>query len=132
MTGLYNIDERNRSCFSEILVDPSHFREGIASEALLALLTHAFEHSHMRMHRVTFHAGLNNHRMRSWLEDLGLREEFVWKDSWKVQEGVWVDSVGYTIFDSEWRGKVKEALNSKVVKALKGYQQDPEAFVSSS
>ncbi|TDL26358.1 acyl-CoA N-acyltransferase [Rickenella mellea] len=132
MTGLYNIDQANLSCFSGILVDPSYFREGIASETLLTLLTHAFEDSSMHMHRVTFHTGVDNVRMRTWLEELGVREEFIWKESWKVEEGVWVDTVGYPIFEGEWRANVKEALKSKVVKALKGYQKNPKAFVSSS
>ncbi|KAH8119771.1 acyl-CoA N-acyltransferase [Phellopilus nigrolimitatus] len=105
MTGLFNIDRPNDSCSMGILIHPDYFRGGFATQVLYTLMVYAFEDDNQHMHRIVFETGADNIQMRGWLENVvGAQMEFRWREAWKAAPGQWIDAVGYSILEHEWRG----------------------------
>ncbi|KAF8522165.1 acyl-CoA N-acyltransferase [Hysterangium stoloniferum] len=113
--GLIHIDTANRSAEVGIVVSPKWHRSKIASEALYMTLKHAFEYPDLKMHRVQFTTAPDNVQMRGWLENYGIKMEYRLREAWVDGKGGWIDSVGYSILESEWpalKKKLEEKLNS--------------------
>ncbi|KII90697.1 hypothetical protein PLICRDRAFT_541879 [Plicaturopsis crispa FD-325 SS-3] len=110
---IYSIDPLNDSCWLGLLVDPAFHRGGYATEMLHALLRYVFEER--SMHRVAFDTGIDNVAMRGWLENVaGAKHEFTWRECWKDGPGQWLDVVGYSILEREWRDTVKGNLERRL------------------
>lgn len=114
VTGLYDIDEQNKSCCIGILIASERFREGLATETLYTLMQYAFEDEALHMHRLTFHTAADNVQMQGWLENVvGAVQEFRYREAWKSGDK-WVNTVGYSVLDREWRESVKEKLEKRL------------------
>jgi ribosomal-protein-alanine N-acetyltransferase len=111
--GLMDIDELNDSCSVGIIVSPEFHRQGIATDALYALLKFAFEDK--RLHRVKFETGTDNLMMRGWLENvIGIRQEFQMRECWKDGPGKYVDVLGYGVLKWEWTSTVRDKLEKRL------------------
>jgi len=120
MCGLFNIDRRNDSCSIGILISPDYFRRGLATEALYLLMKYTFENDSLHMHRVVYETGADNIQMRGWLENVvGADMEFRWREAWKAPEG-WVDAIGYSVLDREWKTDVEQRLRSRIASTTRG------------
>lgn len=84
---------------------PDFWGQGIASEALSALLDHLF---HKRgLHRGVAITGASNRRSRALLERLGFREEGRMVESWwECEEQRWSDELLYAILEKEWADRM--------------------------
>jgi RimJ/RimL family protein N-acetyltransferase len=110
ITGLIDVDWINRSCSVGILISSQYHRQGIATEAIHAMMRFAFEDEALKMHRCGFETGDYNVQMRGWLENVaGAKLEGISRESWKDGDK-WVDMVRYGVLDREWEGGVKDAL----------------------
>ncbi|KAG6873425.1 hypothetical protein C0995_015850 [Termitomyces sp. Mi166 len=115
-TGLFNIDETNKSCEIGILLSPHLHRKGYATEALYLVLKYAFEDR--RMHRATFETGADNLPMCSWLEKvLGATLEARRRECWSDMKGGYTDVRSYSILEWEWLGGVREKLKKLVLRS---------------
>ena len=114
ITGLINVDWVNRSCSVGILISSKYHRQGIATEAIHAMMQFAFEDEALKMHRCGFETGDYNVQMRGWLENVaGATLEGVSRECWK-DGNRWVDMVRYGVLDREWEGGVKFALERRI------------------
>lgn len=117
MTGLYNIDTTSDSCYIGILIHPDYFRSGFATQVLYTIMKYAFEDPAYLMHRVVYYTGADNVQMRGWLERVaGVQVEFSLREAWKVRKGKYVDVVGFSILENEWRDSVKGRLEARLYK----------------
>ncbi|KAJ7572027.1 acyl-CoA N-acyltransferase [Mycena floridula] len=101
-TGLHTIEKESNSCHN------------VGTEALYLVLEFAFETR--GLHRATFGTGVNNVRMRGWLEKIaGIRLEGIMRDAWKhTDKDVYYDMASYSILEGEWRDGVKERLRARL------------------
>ncbi|KDQ10909.1 hypothetical protein BOTBODRAFT_57799 [Botryobasidium botryosum FD-172 SS1] len=112
--GLFQIDRANSAAQVGIMVADTRHRTGVASEALLLLLTHAFEA--LGLHRLTFETAIDNEPMRRWFEAVHVTQETVFQEAWSDGRDGRIDVVGYRILRREWP-VVKQALETRVAKA---------------
>ncbi|KAG6886178.1 hypothetical protein C0993_000696 [Termitomyces sp. T159_Od127] len=118
-TGLFNVDETNKSCEIGILLSPHLHRKGYATEALYLVLKHAFEDR--KMHRASFETGADNLPMCSWLEKvLGATLEARRRECWSDMKGGYTDVHSYSILEWEWSGGVREKLENLVIHPVAG------------
>ena len=115
--ALWRIDLPNRAAEIGICVSPRVHRRGIATEALYVVLSHAFEHPDLRLHRVQFVTGATNVQMRGWLEGFGIAVEHRLREAWSDGRGGWLDNVGYSILEGEWPA-LKTTLEARLAARL--------------
>ncbi len=88
-------------------VDESCAGQGIAPEALLAVLGVAFEQ--VKLHRVEISIIPRNLRSRRVVEKLGVRQEGVAREYLEIN-GVWEDHTRYAMTSDEWLDRSDELL----------------------
>lgn len=89
----------------------SAWRTALNSECKLLLLRHAFET--LGCIRVQFKTDRRNERSRQAIERLGAQFEGILRQHMIMRDGVYRDSVFYSIIDSEWPA-VKERLTRRL------------------
>ncbi|MFC7275442.1 GNAT family N-acetyltransferase [Paractinoplanes rhizophilus] len=83
------------------IFDPAHGGRGYATEAVLAMIAHAFDRLGVR--RLTAGCYADNHASVRILEKVGMRrEQHGVEDSWHDELG-WVDGYTYGLLAAEWR-----------------------------
>jgi RimJ/RimL family protein N-acetyltransferase len=81
-------------------ITPAAQRSAVNTEAKLLQLTHAFEV--LGCARVEFKTDARNERSRAALARIGATEEGTLRKHMLVSDGVWRDSVYFSILDTEW------------------------------
>ncbi|KAJ7204784.1 acyl-CoA N-acyltransferase [Mycena pura] len=109
--GIFHIDDSYKSCEAGISIWPESFRRGIATDAMHRLLTHVFEER--RLNRVVFHTGVNNVRMRGWLERFGAILEGTLRAG-NDGHGGYMDACLYSILEKDWTTTVKAKLEERI------------------
>ncbi|KAJ7185761.1 acyl-CoA N-acyltransferase, partial [Mycena filopes] len=110
--GLLNINEAFNACEAGVSISPEYFRGGIATEALYGALRYAFEER--KFHRVVFHTGVTNVRMRGWLERFGAQLEGILRESLPDGEGGYTDASVYGILEQEWVSSVEAKMEERI------------------
>jgi RimJ/RimL family protein N-acetyltransferase len=101
--SLQNIDWRNRSGSTGVLVDPEHQGEGIGTEALSLVLRYAFEV--LNLHRVELHEGVlefNQAAVRVY-EKCGFKVEGRSREAFFYKGRYW-DKLHMAVLASEFAG----------------------------
>nr|GAT47816.1 predicted protein [Mycena chlorophos] len=109
---LHRIDRARRSCDVGIMLREEYSRGGYATDALHAMMKHAFEEE--KMHRVSFHTSDRNAPMRGWLEMAGAKLEGVLREAWPVGDADFMDCCIYGILESDWEQMVKPKLEERI------------------
>jgi len=112
MTGVFNIDDLQKSCEMGILLSPKVHGTGISTVVLYTIMKYIFEER--KFHRVTLETGEDNMPMRGWLEKYGVRCEATRLEAWTDGNGGWTDVKGYAVLDREWVEVVKPNLEKKL------------------
>ncbi|KAF7318772.1 N-acetyltransferase domain-containing protein [Mycena chlorophos] len=110
--SLHRIDRAQRSCDVGIVLREEYARGGYATDALHAIMGHAFEEE--KMHRVTFRTSDRNIPMRGWLEMAGAKLEGVLREAWPVGDADFMDCCIYGILESDWEQVVKPKLEERI------------------
>ncbi|KAF7318777.1 N-acetyltransferase domain-containing protein [Mycena chlorophos] len=110
--ALHRIDRARRSCDVGIVLREEYARGGYATDALHAMMKHAFEEE--KMHRVSFYTSDRNVPMRGWLEMAGVKLEGVLREALPVGDGEFMDSCIYGILESDWEQVVKPKLEERI------------------
>lgn len=97
---LASIDTQNRRAEIGFALRRGHWRKGYISEALRALLRHAFDD--MKLHRVEADVDPRNAASLKTLERLGFQREGHLRERWIV-DGEITDTVFYGLLAREWR-----------------------------
>jgi ribosomal-protein-alanine N-acetyltransferase len=92
---------RNRRVSVGYIVDPARHRQGIAAEAVSAMLTFCFEE--LELHRVRAFIHPDNAPSRALIERLGFRNEGLLRDNLRVGDH-WRDDMLYALLATERRG----------------------------
>jgi RimJ/RimL family protein N-acetyltransferase len=108
-TRYLNVDEKNRRLeIGYTWYASSYQRTAMNTECKLLLLTHAFEQ--LNSIAVEFRTHWINHRSRKAIERLGAKLDGVLRNHTQSSEGVYRDTVVYSIINQEWP-MVKTHLN---------------------
>ena len=75
---------RNRRASIGYIIDPTRHRQGIATEAVSALLEHCF--GDLRLHRLQAFINPDNTASRALIEKLGFRQEGLLRDNLRVND----------------------------------------------
>jgi ribosomal-protein-serine acetyltransferase len=102
VVGFHSIDRMNRKTSLGYWLAAHSRGRGVMTEAVGALLDHAF--GEWKLHRVEVHCAPENHRSRAIPERLGFREEARLRETERVG-GRYLDSVVYGLLESEWAGR---------------------------
>ncbi|KAJ2925121.1 hypothetical protein H1R20_g11959, partial [Candolleomyces eurysporus] len=112
-TGVFSMDDLQKSCEAGILVAPKFQGQGVSTEVFYTLFAYTFEER--GFHRISMETSMENLPMRGWLEKTAnIRQEGIKKEWWTDNAGGWTDVGSYAILDREWRDKVKERLEKKM------------------
>lgn len=98
--GLFEYDATNAQAALGYVLDRAHWRQGLMSEALTALLDCAFDELAVRRIEATVEAP--NIASKRLLESLGFTREGVLRERW-LSEGEPLDAVVYGLLRHEWR-----------------------------
>lgn len=115
--GIMHIDTSNHCADIGIIIPSTAHRTGIATEAIYMTLSLAFEHPHLKLHRVQFVTASTNVQMRGWLESFGIEVEYRMREAWTDGREGWLDSVGYSILETEWpplKARMEEKLSTRL------------------
>jgi RimJ/RimL family protein N-acetyltransferase len=108
-TAFLNVDNGNRRLeIGSTWVTPAKQRSPVNTEAKYLQLTHCFDE--LGCARVEFKTDARNEQSRAALERIGATEEGVLRKHMLMPDGVWRDSVYYSILDTEWPS-VRERLH---------------------
>lgn len=99
VVGFTNVDWQHRTASIGYWLDQGHQGRGTMTQAVRALVGHAFEV--WALHRVEIRAAAANHRSRAIPERLGFRPEGTLRDA-ECVGGRYLDSVVYAILATEW------------------------------
>ncbi len=102
--GLVNYHDghiRSRRASIGYMIDPALHRQGIATEAVTAMLD--FCVSELGLHRLQAFIHPDNRASIRLIEKLGFRREGLLRDNLRVGE-VWRDDLLYALLAAEWRG----------------------------
>ena len=87
------------------LLGRQYQRQGLATEAVRALVTYCF--TQLGLHRISARTGSENTRSWRLMERLGMRREAHLKESHTVN-GEWCDEYIYAVLASEWTDHTKK------------------------
>ncbi|KAF8573426.1 acyl-CoA N-acyltransferase [Ramaria rubella] len=113
--GLTFLDLSNRTGEAGIMVVPSLYRTGLATETFYMILAHAFEYPGLQLHRMQFRTTAENVRMRGWLEGCGVPVEYRMREVFPNGRGGRMDVLGYSVLEGEWpalKAKLEERLTA--------------------
>ncbi|KAJ6515361.1 acyl-CoA N-acyltransferase [Mycena sanguinolenta] len=112
-TGVFKIEEVNKSCEVGILISSDYFRGGFATEALHRVLVYVFEER--KFHRAEFITSADNMAMRGWLDKAGATLEGTKREAWAdPTTGGYDDACVYGILQEEWMATVKGRLEARI------------------
>ncbi|KAF7355789.1 Ribosomal-protein-alanine acetyltransferase [Mycena sanguinolenta] len=112
-TGIFKIEEVNKSCEVGILISSDYFRGGFATEALHRVLLYVFEERNL--HRAEFVTSADNLAMRGWLDKAGATLEGTKRGAWAdPTTGGYDDACVYGILQEEWMASVKGRLEARI------------------
>lgn len=109
VAGFHAVDWVNRSSSIGYWLAAEVVGRGLMSEAVRALLDHAF--GAWELHRVIIEAVVDNVRSRAIPERLGFREEALLREA-KLIRGRYEDAMLYAMLASEWSSSPREATGS--------------------
>lgn len=101
--GLVNYHDghiRSRRASIGYIIDPAHHRQGIATEAVTAMLDFCF--GELGLHRLQAFIHPENQASIRLIEKLGFRREGLLRDHLRVGEE-WRDDLLYALLAAEWR-----------------------------
>ncbi|WP_293798440.1 GNAT family protein [uncultured Bosea sp.] len=105
--GLVNYHDghiRSRRASIGYIIDPEHHRQGIAMEAVTAMLDFCF--GELGLHRLQAFIHPENQASLRLIEKLGFRREGLLRDHLRVGED-WRDDALYALLTAEWRSPVQ-------------------------
>lgn len=82
------------------VLDPAHRGQGLATEAVRALIDAAFRH--LGVHRVTADCTVDNDASWRLMERLGMRREAHHRQAELYRDGTWRDGLTYAVLAEEW------------------------------
>ncbi len=91
----------------------SHQRTGVNTECKYLLLSHAFET--LNAIAVEFRTHWHNHASRTAIARLGAKQDGILRNHQKSAEGIYRDTVVFSIIDQEWLA-VKKSLEYKMAR----------------
>ena len=97
---LFHLDRVNRRAEIGFFVAREHWGRGIATEASLRVIEHAF--GAMSLHRLEADVDPDNAPSLALLKKLGFRDEGLFRERWWI-DGRWCDSRMLGLLASEWR-----------------------------
>ena len=107
-TRYFNVDEVNQRLeIGYTWYSESYQRTAVNTECKLLLLTHAFEK--LDAIAVEFRTHWHNHRSRAAIARLGAKQDGVLRNHTKSVDGIYRDTVVFSIIDLEWQ-TVKQSL----------------------
>ncbi|KAJ6478711.1 acyl-CoA N-acyltransferase [Mycena vitilis] len=112
LASMSHIDTAFQSCHIGISIDPGLARGGLATDALHAVLTYAFDE--WKLHRVVFITAVENIGMRGWLDMAGATLEATQREGWPDGRGRYIDRCVYGILEKEWRDAVRIRLEERI------------------
>jgi len=101
MVNYHNADLRNRNAEIGYFIHPAHHRQGIAAEAVGALLDHCF--ATLGLHRVQAVIDPDNEASRALAGRLGFRCEGMLRETMFLG-GAWRNDLVYGLLRREWAG----------------------------
>ena len=111
-TRYYNIDEDNhRVEIGYTFYAKSHQRTMVNTESKYLLLSHAFEN--LDAIAVEFRTHWHNHKSRAAIARLGAKQDGVLRNHTRSADGVYRDTVVFSIINSEWP-TVRQSLQFKM------------------
>lgn len=111
-TRYFNVDEvHQRLEIGHTWYSESYQRTAVNTEAKYLLLSHAFEK--LDAIAVEFRAHWHNHKSRAAIARLGAKQDGVLRNHQKSTEGIYRDTVVFSIINSEWPA-VKRSLEHKL------------------
>lgn len=90
-----------RSAFAGYRIEPSHWNQGYATEALRGIVEFGF--CHLDLHRIHSGCAISNAASVKVLEKAGLKREGTTRESFPIGDK-WVDYAIFGILRSDWRG----------------------------
>lgn len=113
-TGVFSIDELQKSCEAGILVASKWQGQGLSAEIFYTLWEYIFEQR--GLHRISMETSVDNAPMRGWLEKVGgIVQEGTRREAWTDNAGGWTNVASYAILESEWRSSVKARLEKRIM-----------------
>lgn len=107
-TRYFNVDEVNQRLeIGYTWYSESYQRTAVNTECKLLLLTHAFEK--LDAIAVEFRTHWHNHKSRAAIARLGAKQDGVLRNHTKSVDGIYRDTVVFSIIDLEWQ-TVKQSL----------------------
>lgn len=111
-TRFFNVDEDNhRLEIGYTWYAESIQRTGVNTECKYLLLSHAFEK--LEAIAVEFRTHWHNHKSRAAIARLGAKQDGVLRNHTRTADGVYRDTVVFSIINSEWPA-VRQALQFKM------------------
>lgn len=111
-TRYFNVDETNQRLeIGYTWYSESYQRTSVNTECKYLLLTHAFEK--LDAIAVEFRTHWHNHRSRAAIARLGAKQDGVLRNHTKSADGVYRDTVVFSIINLEWSA-VKKSLEFKL------------------
>ncbi len=102
MVNYHNADLRHRSADIGYFIHPAHHRQGVATEAVGALLEYCF--GPLGLHRLTAFIDPENVASCRLVERFGFRREGLLRETIFLG-GAWRDDCVYGLLEGEWRGR---------------------------
>jgi len=111
-TRFFNVDEDNhRLEIGYTWYSESYQRTGVNTECKYMLLSHAFEK--LEAIAVELRTHWHNHKSRAAIARLGAKQDGVLRNHTRSADGVYRDTVVFSIINSEWPA-VKQSLKHKM------------------
>jgi len=111
-TRYFNVDEVNQRLeIGHTWYSESFQRTAANTESKYLLLTHAFEK--LNAIAVEFRTHWHNHKSRAAIARLGAKQDGVLRNHTKSADGIYRDTVVFSIIDLEWPA-VKQSLQFKL------------------
>ena len=117
-TRYFNVDETNQRLeIGYTWYSESYQRTSVNTECKYLLLTHAFEK--LDAIAVEFRTHWHNHRSRAAIARLGAKQDGVLRNHTRSADGVYRDTVVFSIINLEWSA-VKKSLEFKLTSQYSG------------
>jgi len=111
-TRYFNVDEVNQRLeIGHTWYSESYQRTAANTESKYLLLSHAFEE--LKAIAVEFRTHWHNHKSRAAIARLGAKQDGVLRNHTKSADGIYRDTVVFSIIDLEWPA-VKQSLQFKL------------------
>jgi RimJ/RimL family protein N-acetyltransferase len=99
---LFKFDDKNRRAEVGYILNRSHWRRGLMSEAMAAMIEFSF--NTLELHRLEADTDPNNAASNALLEKFGFKREGYFRERWWVH-GQWLDSDMWGLLKTEYLAK---------------------------